>query len=89
MASVDKFRSSLGAVQNRLDSAIANLNNTTTNLSEAQSLYSGRRLCDRSVQHVKAQIIQQARVTPCWQKPTRYRSRFCLCCRVNRCNLIN
>ncbi|WP_275896902.1 flagellin, partial [Klebsiella pneumoniae] len=28
IASVDKFRSSLGAVQNRLSSAVTNLNNT-------------------------------------------------------------
>ncbi|EBP5673003.1 flagellin FliC, partial [Salmonella enterica] len=37
ISDVDKFRSSLGAVQNRLSSAVTNLNNTTTNLSEAQS----------------------------------------------------
>ena len=39
IASVDKFRSSLGAVQNRLDSAVANLNNTYR-LSGARSIHS-------------------------------------------------
>jgi flagellin len=60
IASVDTFRSSLGAVQNRLDSAITNLNNTTTNLSEAQSRIQDADYATEVSNMSKAQIIQQA-----------------------------
>ncbi|WP_447864093.1 FliC/FljB family flagellin [Kluyvera sichuanensis] len=60
IASVDKFRSSLGAVQNRLDSAVTNLNNTTTNLSEAQSRIQDADYATEVSNMSKAQIIQQA-----------------------------
>ncbi|MBB1201385.1 FliC/FljB family flagellin [Enterobacteriaceae bacterium 89] len=60
IANVDKFRSSLGAVQNRLDSAITNLNNTTTNLSEAQSRIQDADYATEVSNMSKAQIIQQA-----------------------------
>ncbi|MFS2220938.1 FliC/FljB family flagellin [Pantoea sp. B65] len=60
IAEVDTFRSSLGAVQNRLDSAITNLNNTTTNLSEAQSRIQDADYAVEVSNLSKAQIIQQA-----------------------------
>jgi len=60
IATVDKFRSSLGAVQNRLDSAITNLNNTTTNLSAAQSRIQDADYATEVSNMSKAQIIQQA-----------------------------
>ncbi|MFG0643811.1 flagellin, partial [Leclercia adecarboxylata] len=60
IASVDKFRSSLGAVQNQLNSAITNLNNTTTNLSEAQSRIQDADYATEVSNMSKAQIIQQA-----------------------------
>ena len=60
IASVDEFRSSLGAVQNRLDSAITNLNNTTTNLTEAQSRIQDADYATEVSNMSKAQIIQQA-----------------------------
>jgi flagellin len=60
IANVDKFRSSLGAVQNRLDSAVTNLNNTTTNLSEAQSRIQDADYAVEVSNLSKAQIIQQA-----------------------------
>ena len=60
IATVDKFRSSLGAVQNRLDSAVTNLNNTTTNLSEAQSRIQDADYATEVSNMSKAQIIQQA-----------------------------
>lgn len=88
IASVDKFRSSLGAVQNRLSSAVTNLNNTTTNLSEAQSRIQDADYATEVSNMSKAQIIQQAG-NSVLSKANRYRSRFCLCCRVNRRNLIN
>lgn len=50
----------LGAVQNRLDSAITNLNNTTTNLSEAQSRIQDADYATEVSNMSKAQIIQQA-----------------------------
>lgn len=88
ISSIDKFRSSLGAVQNRLDSAVTNLNNTTTNLSEAQSRIQDADYATEVSNMSKAQIIQQAG-NSVLAKANRYRSRFCLCCRVNRRNLIN
>ncbi|WP_271461430.1 FliC/FljB family flagellin [Pantoea leporis] len=60
IAQVDKFRSSLGAIQNRLDSAVTNLNNTTTNLSEAQSRIQDADYATEVSNMSKAQIIQQA-----------------------------
>ncbi|HDG1696357.1 TPA: flagellin FliC [Kluyvera ascorbata] len=60
ISQVDKFRSSLGAVQNRLDSAVTNLNNTTTNLSEAQSRIQDADYATEVSNMSKAQIIQQA-----------------------------
>ncbi len=60
ISKVDTYRSSLGAVQNRLDSAITNLNNTTTNLSEAQSRIQDADYATEVSNMSKAQIIQQA-----------------------------
>jgi len=60
IAQVDTFRSSLGAVQNRLDSAVTNLNNTTTNLSEAQSRIQDADYATEVSNMSKAQIVQQA-----------------------------
>ncbi|MRS16240.1 FliC/FljB family flagellin [Enterobacteriaceae bacterium RIT691] len=60
ISNIDKFRSSLGAIQNRLDSAVTNLNNTTTNLSEAQSRIQDADYATEVSNMSKAQIIQQA-----------------------------
>lgn len=60
ISQIDKFRSSLGAIQNRLDSAVTNLNNTTTNLSEAQSRIQDADYATEVSNMSKAQIIQQA-----------------------------
>lgn len=60
ISQIDKFRSSLGAVQNRLDSAITNLNNTTNNLSSAQSRIQDADYATEVSNMSKAQILQQA-----------------------------
>lgn len=60
IAKVDTFRSSLGAVQNRFDSAITNLSNTTTNLSSAQSRIQDADYATEVSAMSKAQILQQA-----------------------------
>ncbi len=60
IATVDTFRSSLGAVQNRFDSAITNLSNTTTNLSSAQSRIQDADYATEVSAMSKAQILQQA-----------------------------
>ncbi|PIJ48340.1 flagellin [Erwinia sp. OLTSP20] len=60
ISTVDKFRSSLGAIQNRFDSAINNLNNTTTNLSAAQSRIQDADYATEVSNMSKAQILQQA-----------------------------
>jgi len=60
ISKIDKFRSSLGAVQNRLDSAITNLNNTTNNLSSAQSRIQDADYATEVSNMSKAQILQQA-----------------------------
>ncbi|WFL66026.1 FliC/FljB family flagellin [Pantoea sp. X85] len=60
ISDIDKFRSSLGAIQNRLDSAVTNLNDTTTNLSEAQSRIQDADYATEVSNMSKAQIVQQA-----------------------------
>lgn len=83
IAQVDKFRSSLGAIQNRLDSAVTNLNNTTTNLSEAQSRIQDADYATEVSNMSKAQIVQQAG-NSVLAKANQFLSRFCLCCKANR-----
>lgn len=60
ISNIDEFRSSLGAVQNRLDSSVTNLNNTITNLSSAQSRIQDADYAVEVSNMSKAQIIQQA-----------------------------
>ena len=60
ISSIDKFRSSLGAIQNRLNSAVTNLNNTTTNLTAAQSRIQDADYATEVSNMSKAQIVQQA-----------------------------
>ncbi|WP_288656695.1 FliC/FljB family flagellin [Pantoea sp. UBA6567] len=60
IADIDKFRSSLGAVQNRLNSAVTNLSNTTTNLTAAQSRIQDADYATEVSNMSKAQIVQQA-----------------------------
>jgi flagellin len=60
IAKVDKARSGLGAVQNRFTSAINNLNNTSTNLSAAQSRIQDADYATEVSNMSRAQILQQA-----------------------------
>lgn len=60
ISQVDNFRSSLGAIQNRFDSAITNLANTTTNLQSAQSRIQDADYATEVSAMSKAQILQQA-----------------------------
>ncbi|SPX19900.1 flagellin [Escherichia coli] len=60
ISSIDKFRSSLGAVQNRLDSRSHQPEQHTTNLSEAQSRIQDADYATEVSNMSKAQIIQQA-----------------------------
>lgn len=57
---VDDNRSSLGAVQNRFDSAINNISSTTTNLSSARSRIEDTDYASEVSSMSKAQILQQA-----------------------------
>ncbi len=60
IALVDTARSGLGAVQNRFESAITNLNNTSTNLSAAQSRIQDADYATEVSNMSRAQILQQA-----------------------------
>jgi len=60
LASVDEFRSQLGAVQNRFESTITNLNNTTNNLSAARSRIEDADYATEVSNMTRAQILQQA-----------------------------
>lgn len=60
LAQVDKTRSDLGAVQNRLTSAITNLNNTVNNLSAARSRIEDADYATEVSNMTRAQILQQA-----------------------------
>ncbi len=60
LAKVDSFRSDLGAVQNRFDSAITNLGNTVNNLSSARSRIQDADYATEVSNMSRAQILQQA-----------------------------
>ncbi|EMX2132382.1 FliC/FljB family flagellin [Citrobacter werkmanii] len=57
---VDGFRSSLGAIQNRFESAITNLGNTVNNLSSARSRIEDSDYATEVSNMSRAQILQQA-----------------------------
>ena len=57
---VDEFRSSLGAIQNRFESAITNLGNTVNNLSSARSRIEDSDYATEVSNMSRAQILQQA-----------------------------
>ena len=63
ISQIDNFRSSLGAVQNRFDSAITNLSNTKTNLQSAQSRIQDADYATEVSAMSKAHILQQAGTT--------------------------
>nr|WP_306437036.1 flagellin [Bordetella genomosp. 1] len=60
LASVDSLRSDLGAIQNRFESTITNLNNTVNNLSAARSRIEDADYATEVSNMTKAQILQQA-----------------------------
>ncbi|MCY1359183.1 Flagellin [compost metagenome] len=60
LSTVDKLRSSLGAVQNRFDSVIANLGTTITNLSSSRSRIQDADYAVEVSNMTRAQILQQA-----------------------------
>ena len=57
---IDSFRSDLGAIQNRFQSTIANLNNTVNNLSAARSRIEDADYAVEVSNMTRAQILQQA-----------------------------
>ena len=60
LQNVDNLRSDLGAIQNRFESTIANLNNTVTNLSAARSRIEDADYAVEVSNMTRAQILQQA-----------------------------
>ncbi|UHL65277.1 FliC/FljB family flagellin [Paralcaligenes sp. KSB-10] len=60
LAQIDSMRGQLGAVQNRFESSIANLNNTVTNLSSARSRIEDADYAVEVSNMTRAQILQQA-----------------------------
>ncbi|MBS0339486.1 MAG: FliC/FljB family flagellin [Proteobacteria bacterium] len=60
LSQVDKLRSSLGAVQNRFDSVIANLGTTINNLSSSRSRIEDADYATEVSNMSRAQILQQA-----------------------------
>lgn len=60
LAKVDSLRSDLGAIQNRFESTITNLNNTVNNLSAARSRIEDADYATEVSNMTKAQILQQA-----------------------------
>lgn len=60
LAAVDSQRSDLGAIQNRFESTIANLNNTINNLSAARSRIEDADYAVEVSNMTRAQILQQA-----------------------------
>ncbi len=62
LQSVNSFRSDLGAIQNRLESTIANLATTTENLSASRGRIQDADFAAETAALTKAQILQQAGV---------------------------
>ena len=60
LQNVDSLRSELGAIQNRFQSTIANLNNTVNNLSAARSRIEDADYAVEVSNMTRAQILQQA-----------------------------
>uniref|UniRef100_UPI003D00E317 FliC/FljB family flagellin n=1 Tax=Alcaligenes faecalis TaxID=511 RepID=UPI003D00E317 len=60
LSNVDSLRSELGAVQNRFQSTIANLNNTVNNLSAARSRIEDADYAVEVSNMTRSQILQQA-----------------------------
>ena len=60
LKTVDNLRSDLGAIQNRLQSTVANLGNTVTNLSAARSRIEDADYAVEVSNMTRAQILQQA-----------------------------
>ena len=60
LSDVDQFRSSLGAIQNRFESAITNLGNTVNNLSSARSRIEDSDYATEVSNMSRAKILQQA-----------------------------
>lgn len=60
IAQIDSLRSHLGAIQNRLESAISSLSNTVTNLSAARSRIMDANYAIEVSNMTRAQIVQQA-----------------------------
>ncbi|OWT79936.1 MULTISPECIES: flagellin [unclassified Achromobacter] len=60
ISTVDSFRSDLGAIQNRFESTITNLNNTVNNLSDARSRIQDADYATEVSNMSRAQILQQA-----------------------------
>jgi flagellin len=63
LASVDTIRGDLGAVQNRFESTIANLNNVAENLSSARSRILDADIAQETSAMTKQNILQQAGVS--------------------------
>ena len=60
LSKVDGLRSDLGAIQNRMESAIENLSTTETNLSAARSRIEDADYATEVANMTRAQILQQA-----------------------------
>ena len=62
LTTVDDIRGNLGAVQNRFESTIANLNNVSENLSAARSRILDADIAQETSNMTKQNILQQAGV---------------------------
>ena len=62
LATVDEIRGGLGAVQNRFESTIANLNNSAENISAARSRIMDADIAQETSAMTKSNILQQAGV---------------------------
>ncbi|MDD3802692.1 MAG: flagellin, partial [Desulfuromonas thiophila] len=63
LAQIDTFRGDLGAVQNRFESTIANLQNVSENLSAARSRILDADIAEETSNMTKQNILQQAGVS--------------------------
>jgi flagellin len=60
LANIDSARADLGAIQNRFESTIANLQNVSENMSAARSRIMDADFASETAAMTKAQVMQQA-----------------------------
>jgi len=80
---INNSRAKLGAVQNRVDSTISNLQTTSENLSAARSRIQDTDFAAETAELTRSQVLQQAGMAS-WPRRTRCLTTCCRSCAADR-----